>query len=449
MRLYFYGFAMFFRRFVLRQDAGTAICWFAERMGVVYIKLAQILAMQNIGDRFTEDDRRRLSRICDQCNPIDFSEIQTIIEQEYGCSCAEIFQSIDPRPLGSASISQVHRAVLKDGRVVAVKVKREDVTRKVAHDVKQARRLVHRFGRFASFRNFLGSDRALELYMEWIIEETDFAHERANLLRYHEFADSVNGKIDDAVNICAPKLYPELCTDNILVMDFIATPTANQLEPNPENNQRLGTAVNDYVRLSFYALLHGLPVVFHGDPHSGNIYLDQQGNVGFLDFGLIFEFSSDEAEFIRQLFLSAYSGKTDQIIEMVVSHSDHTDFNREQLAHDIQAKVERFHDIPVTQFFIEMIGVFTQYNIAPPPILFKMAKAFLALFGINNFIKNSMDTESLLAKQVTEFYLETLWKDLHRQVLSTVQNFHDILEFWQKFSLTASDQITEILTSLL
>ena len=80
------------------------ICEFSEKMGVVYIKVAQILAMQNVGEIFTEADRQKLVQICDHCNPIPFTKIQKILRQEYGENWSDKFASIDEKPLGSASI---------------------------------------------------------------------------------------------------------------------------------------------------------------------------------------------------------------------------------------------------------------------------------------------------------------------------------------------------------
>lgn len=412
MRLYFYGCLMLVQKFFLRRSTGRVICDFAEHMGVVYIKVAQILAMQNVGNIFTEQDRRQLSSICDHCNPLPFSKIRQKLEQEYQHPLDEVFQSIDEVPLGAASISQVHRAVLKSGTVVAVKIKRSDITSRIEHDVKQIRRLIHRFGRFAKFRNFLGSDKALQYYIDWIYQETDFARERKNLERYREFADSVNGCIRDTVRITTPAVYAEFCTDNVIVMEFISQPTVNQLDLTATNKQQITRAINDYLRLSFYALFHNLPVVFHGDPHGGNIYLDAAGNLGFLDMGLIFEFDAEEAEFIRKLFLYSYTKKSDQLVDLLIDRSVYSSFDRNQLISDISSEVERLQTIPVTQYFVEMIGVFTKYDIAPPILLFKMAKAFLALFGINNFIENFTDTQQLLAEQVLEFYLHRTVEDV-------------------------------------
>lgn len=426
MRLYYYGCLMLIQKFILRRSTGRVICDFAKNMGVVYIKVAQILAMQNIGDVFTEQDRLQLASICDHCNPLPFSKIRQKLEQEYHRPLDEIFQFIDPEPLGSASISQVHRAVLKTGEAVAVKVKRSDVTKRIERDVKQIRRFIHRFGRFTKFRNFIGSDKALKYYVDWIYQETDFNKERQNLERYHEFAGSVNDRIKNTINIVAPTVYPELCNHNIIVMEFVAHPTVNKLELSQDNKQKITRAINDYLRLSFYALFHNLPVVFHGDPHSGNIYLDPAGNLGFLDMGLIFEFDSEEAEFIRKLFLYSYTKKSDKLVDLLISHSDYTKFNRTELIADISAEVERLQTIPVTQYFVEMIGVFTKYDVAPPILLFKMAKAFLALFGINNFIENFTDTKELLARQVLEYYLTRTADDVRgvfTSGLALVPNF--------------------------
>lgn len=418
---------MLFQKFVLRRSTGRVVCDFSKRMGVVYIKMAQIIAMQNYGQIFTENDRQALSQICDHCNPVKFRHIRRQIEAEYGVPLVEKFQYIDPEPLGSASISQVHRAVLLDGREVAVKVKRHDIARRVERDVHQVQRFVHRFGRLTKFRNYLGSDKALLLWSKWIGEETNFAHEQQNLLDYQQFAASVNGKVVDTVQIQTPGLVSELCTDNIIVMELIKAPTINQLTLTTENKQRIARALNDYISLSFYALLQGMPVTFHGDPHSGNIYLDAEGNLGFLDMGLTFSFSGAEAEFIRELFLNAYNARTDKLIKLLLDSSECTEFNYAEYRATIENQAKRFKTTPVTQFFIEMINIYTRYNMAPPDILFKMAKAFVALYGINNFIDNRTDTSTLLAAQIAEYYVRRTVEDLEKVTTGGVSLLPDLI----------------------
>lgn len=431
MRLYFYGLIAIFRRFILRENTGQVICDFAERMGVVYIKVAQILATQNLGEVFTESDRRRLASICDDCNPIEFGEIRKQLELEYDRPLNEIFRYIDPRPLGSASISQVHRAVLSDGRIVAVKVKRRDVVRRVERDIRQIKRLIHRFGKFAQLRNFLGSDYALGYYMDWIYEETDFRKEQIHLQRYREFADSVNGKVDCGGKILTPAVYRELCTENVIVMEYIDQPTVNQLPLTPENKTKISEAVNTYLKLSFYALLNDLPVVFHGDPHGGNIYLDDDGNIGFLDMGLVFEFRGDDSKFIQDLFMYSYMNRPEDLLEILLERSKFDHVDRAALLVGIKAKLKRLHSIPVSQYFIEMIGLFTQHNVAPPMILFEMAKAFVALYGMGNVVDNAVSTDELLAEQITAFYVRRVADGIQSALWGWGQLFAELMSrFW-------------------
>ncbi len=431
MRLYFYGLIALLRHFVLRQNTGQVICDFAEKMGVVYIKVAQILAMQNIGEVFTETDRERLASICDHCNPIEFQEIARTIELEYGQPIHEIFQYVDPEPLGSASISQVHRGVLNDGRVVAIKVKRRDVARKVERDIRQIKRLVHRFGKFAKLRNFIGSDYALEYYTDWIYKECNFEKEQIHLVRYREFAESVNGKVEGAHKILAPKVYREFCTKNIIIMEYIDQPTVNQLTLTPENKTKISEAVNTYLRLSFYALLNGLPVVFHGDPHAGNVYLDSDGNVGFLDMGLVFEFQGEDSKFVQDLFLYSYMNRPEELLDILLEHSKFEKVDRETLLIGIKRELKRLHSIPVPQFFIEMIGLFTQYDVAPPMLLYEIAKAFVALYGMGNVVDNSVSTNELLAEQITEFYVRRAADGIGQALLSWGQLFAELTSrFW-------------------
>ena len=128
MKLYIQLIKLLFNKFILKKDNGTIIKNFSEKMGIVYIKLAQILATQNYGNLFTEKDRQMLSGICENCNPINYDEIEEILKQEYGTILNNIFSFISKEPVGSASVSQVHKAILKTGEEVAIKEMRKQLS---------------------------------------------------------------------------------------------------------------------------------------------------------------------------------------------------------------------------------------------------------------------------------------------------------------------------------
>lgn len=421
MKLYSQILVLMFRKYILRKSTGLVVRDFATTMGVVYIKLAQILATQNYGDIFTDEDRVALSSICDDCSPISFPEIKHILENEYRTDLENIFSYIDEKPVGAASISQVHRAILKSGQEVAVKVKRKDIARTVDRDISQIKKLMHRFGKVVKFGNFMGGDRALDLYLEWIRQETDFCHELSNIKVYQDFADSVNGKLHDAKNIKVPKLYEQYCTENVIVMEFIKTPTINQMRLTPTNKQRIATALNDYIRLSFWAMFNDQTIVFHGDPHSGNICVDEVGNICFLDMGLLYVMNERDAKLCREFFLTAYSGNYEKLYSMLIGYGELSSKEQALFKDDCRKYCQEAKGKELTCYFTDMIGVCAKYEMVPPDFLFNMAKAFICLNGISNFTNNEIDAKALLQDQITSFLLKRSLNDFKTVITDGVK----------------------------
>lgn len=412
MKLYFELLKLLFGKIFLRRSNGTLIRNFAEHMGIVYIKLAQMLATQNFGQLFTEADRLALSGICDDCNPIDFTEIMTILQREYGDQLTKIFAKIDETPVGSASVSQVHHATLVTGEEVAIKIKRQDVADTVERDIATIRKLVHRFGKFVRFfHNYTGGDHALELYLEWVRQETDFRHEQANIATYQAFADNVNGQIKGTKQIKLPKLYQAYCTDHIIVMEFVHHPTINKLPLTAANKAKVATAFNDYIRLSFWAMFHGQPIAFHGDPHSGNISIDDAGNIWFLDLGLLCTLDDFDAKLCLEFYLAAYAGNHQKLYDMIVSYGDLNEKQKRAFKTECQKYCAEVHHKEVTYYFVDMMNICLHYEIVPPNFLFNMAKAFVCLNGISNFTDNSISAHELLAAQTMEYLLRRSLQD--------------------------------------
>ncbi len=428
MRLHFELLKLGVRKIILRQNTGVVLRKFCEKMGVAYIKFAQILAMQNFGDLFTEEDRVMLAGICDDCNPVDFKKIQKILSAEYGEEIEEIFAEIEPKPVGAASISQVHRAKLKTGEIVAVKVKRCDVTQKLEKDVAKMRKLVHRYGWLVKFRNYVGGDRVLELYLDWIREETDFAHEQQNIRTYDEFAKVTNGKVRGAREIRVPKLFEGLCTENVIVMEFIESPTVNKMELSDGNKRRIAEALNSYIRLSFWALFHDGEVVFHGDPHGGNVYVEKDGAVGFLDMGLLFVLSKEDQALIKQFFLAAYARNVEKLYELLIPYAQISEAERRAFRKDLEKYCQEIGEKEITSYFMDMIAVCLKYQFLPPNFLFCMAKAFVCLNGIAGFTGNVVRAQELLGEQVAEFLVERSFEDCRVIVKRGMTLLPEVLE---------------------
>lgn len=274
------------------------------------------------------------------------------------------------------------------------------------------------------------------MYLEWIKEETDFEIEKNNILKYYHFAKSVNGKIDDTHDIVVPRVYKKMCTENIIVMEYIYAKTINQMQLTNKNKEKIKSSINDYVALSFYALFHDIPVVFHGDPHGGNIYIEDNGNIGFLDMGLIFSLSKEEVKFVRELFLNAYTCNIDYLYHLILDGSNQKGVNEQELKNEIENCCKDFKNVSVATFFCSMIFVFTRFNVNPSPVFYKMAKAFVSLGGIDTFIENNTSTKNLLAEMVIEFYVDRTMKDIKDITHTSVNLLPTFIENTFKDGLT-------------
>lgn len=435
MKLYIQIIKLLFNKFILRQNNGIVIKKFSEKMGVVYIKLAQMLATQNFGNLFTEKDRKILSDICDNCNPISYDEIEKILKQEYGTNLENIFSFIEKKPVGSASVSQVHRAILKTGEEVAIKIKRQDISTTIDKDIKRIRKIVHRFGKFINFSNFIGSDHALDLYLKWIKQETDFTHEKKNIKLYQNFADSVNGKVRDTKKIRVPKLYEDYCTDNVIIMEFIKPKTVNKLKLTNKNKNKITTALNSYIKSSFWAIFNDKPIVFHGDPHNGNICIDEEGNICFLDMGLLCILSDSDTKLCRKFFLAAYSGNYEKLYDMLISYGNMSEEKKQSFKEDCKKYCEELKKKNVTDYFIDMIKIFFNYELVPPNFLFSMAKVFVCLNGISTFSDNKCTAVELLQEQTIEFLVKRSLNDCKEIVIDNLHLAPKILESISQYGL--------------
>lgn len=438
MQLYMQIVKLLFGKFILRRNNGAVIKAFAEKMGVVYIKLAQMLATQNFGNIFTEEDRQMLSGICDNCNPISYEEIEETLQQEYGTDLQKIFSFIEKKPVGSASVSQVHRAVLKTGEEVAIKVKRKDITKTIDRDISRIRKIIHRFAKFVNFRNITGSDHALDLYLRWIEQETDFAHEKENVRIYQDFADNVNGKVSGTKKIKVPKLYEKYCTDNVIVMEFIREPTINKMELTQENKARIASAMNSYVKSSFWAMFNDKQIVFHGDPHSGNICIDAEGNICFLDMGLLCAMSDADGKLCRRFFLTAYAGNYEKLYDMLVAYGNMDEAKKQSFKEACKKYCEEAKGKEVTYYFTDMINVCMNYEFVPPDFLFNMAKAFVCLNGISNFSENRCTARELLQEQTMEFLIKRSLTDCKEIMADGLRIVPETLENISQYGLISA-----------
>ena len=246
-----------------------------EELGPTYVKLGQIMSLHSdvLPQRYCDE----LMKLTSEVTPMSFPEVEEVINRSYREDWHNIFASIDKETLGSASIAQVHKAKLLDGRDVIVKVERKGIYDIMARDIGLLKRAVSILPPIGGLKNVVDLEMVLDELWSTAQEEMDFLKEAANM---EEFARNNQG-----INyIRCPKLYHEYTTSRVLVMEYIGgcpVDDKNKLLAEGYDLGEIGRKlVNNYIK---QVMEDGF---FHADPHPGNVKV-MDGKIVWIDMGMM------------------------------------------------------------------------------------------------------------------------------------------------------------------
>lgn len=249
-----------------------------QDLGSTYIKLGQLVASSPT--LFPVEYVEAFQTCLDQTPAIPYAEIEKILEQELGNKLAKTFLTIEKTPLGSASIAQVHAATLWNGDKVVIKVQKPGVKEILSTDF-QFLYIATQLLELLSNKAWKTSvNDIVEEIRNGMLEECDFYKEAKNIEEYREFI-----KRAGITQVVVPKVYHEISTDKILVMErFYGVPLSDtegvrKLSPDPEF--ALMQALNTW----FMSLQQCQ--IYHADLHAGNVMMLNDGRIGFIDFGIV------------------------------------------------------------------------------------------------------------------------------------------------------------------
>lgn len=273
-------------------------------LGPTFIKVGQVLASRPdlVGPELAEE----LKRLRGDVAADSIELVEQTLRKELGDDFASHFQSIEPEPLATASIGQVHRAVLVDGRHVVIKVQRHGIEPMMRQDLEVLSGLAQLAQRVETLAVWGPVDMVRQL-MPMILNELDFGRERSNL---KQFAELTRGAADEIV---IPGVVDALCGRRVLVMDeLIGTSLVKKLgQPIPES---IGPCLaKTYLKMVFEE------GVFHADPHPGNLMLLTDGRLGILDFGMVGRIDERLRESIEEMLVAINAGDRRRLTRLIRS----------------------------------------------------------------------------------------------------------------------------------
>lgn len=396
-----------------KRSFGKRLCQVCEKLGPVFVKLGQILSTRY--DLLDRDDCNDLQKLLDTVEPFSFEKAVKIFQSDFGKGPENLYKEFPKTPIASASIAQVYRAVTKNGKTVAVKIRRPEIIKTLKSDINILKNLVRFAQLFSSDLRHVRATKILDQLESWILNEADFHQEMNNLTTLTYFYSKRAKKGDNyAAALVFPKLYPELCSRNVITMEFLEGIPANKF-----NSKIAGPKYDAYASIvaalgsSVRAWLDCQPLVFHADPHPANILIMKDGKVGLLDFGLMGSFSKKDAEEICEMMLAVYTQNMEQTIyHAFILCQAPSSLDTPELRRDVGKYLEKTKGSGLGFWFMGYIRLFVKHRI---PLPYQ-----LVLFGRGNVIVDGLFETVAPGKTTIEVMGDELRNGLYRNILRNI-----------------------------
>lgn len=362
---------------VLEKTYAERIRIFIEEMGTTFIKLGQIASTR--GDLLPPDLIKELEKLQSHVAPFPAAEARKLIEESLEAPIDELFMIFDDTPVGSASIGQVHRAMLHTGEDVAVKVQRANIEKRVRTDLEILRHLaVLAESNLEWARNYQVTDM-IEEFSDALINELDYTIEARNVERIGK-----THKNDDKIKI--PEIYWEYSTKNVMVMDFIKGIPVNHFDELDKLNINRSDLAETLARAIFQQIFE--EGYFHGDPHPGNVSVLRDGTLVFLDFGMIGRLTSDLKNNFGSLLISLMRKDSDGVVKAIVKMGVvPSDVSMRDLNREAEIMRDKYYDVPLSKLNFsdavnDLFGIANKYKIKLPQDFTILAKTLLTLESV-------------------------------------------------------------------
>ena len=367
-----------------------------QALGPTYVKIGQLAS--NRSDLLPKAYCDAFEKLRDDANPMPFDVVIEQIDRAYGKSWHEVFASIDPVPLGAASIAQVHKAALLDGTTVAVKVRRPGVAESMAEDIMLMKHLLA-LGEFAS-----NSHRDILLSLEGFIEEierttaseVDFTSELHNLMRFHD-------ELADEEGVTSPVAYPQYSCESVLVMEFVQGTEISHTQALREQGIDVSALARRVCQSYVTQVLDD--GFFHADPHPGNI-LVRDGDVVWIDLGMVGTLTVSERMLVGKVFTAvatdnAYLSK-EAVMGLVhvlgpVDHGALLEALSRLLAEYSTAEMK---EINVGTVLTEVIEVLRGQNMMMTSSVTMLARGFVTIEGVMAQVAPDISVIEIVSKHV-------------------------------------------------
>ena len=403
----------------LEQEIGRKLRHLLESFGPTYIKLGQVLSTRR--DILPPAMIRELEGLQDQIAPLPFEDIRGVLERQFDHDPGDVFFDIDPQPLASASIAQVHLARLEDGSRVCLKVRRPGIRQTIAFDLRVMEDLLDRWRDRLPFSDILDYKGMMAEFRKQLKQELDFLNEAKNLQKF------IRLNRDDQY-VRAPRPYTEYSTEEVLVLEYIEAASLRTICDDYDQELRSEIAKKLIYSYANQVFRDGY---YHADPHPGNILIEDARNLIFLDFGIVSSLSVKDKYAILLIFLGVTKDSPRMVIDALYqlnlfdAQSSHI-----SLEYDLQKLLDAYLSLTLKEIDINILiddffSLLLKYRIRLPGSLTMFFKTLAILEGVIesfNLQENILELAQPIATKLSRNFVS---KDYFTEfIIPTVYDFY-------------------------
>ncbi|HOI93265.1 MAG TPA: AarF/UbiB family protein [Syntrophobacter fumaroxidans] len=389
-----------------------------EKLGPTYIKLGQFLSTRS--DLLPPQYLEALSRLQDSAEQFPFEKVEEILILELGQRTTREFASFDPVPLAAASLAQVHRAVLRDGRLVAVKVQRPGIRRRVIQDLEAFDELAEFLERHLSLAKRFMLQATVAEFRKAVMRELDFRQEAQNLI-------VLARNLRDYDLIVVPAPIEEYSSTRVLTMDYLEgrkLTTIGFTEPLAAERSKLA----DHLFRAYLQQIF-LDGFYHADPHPGNLYLTGDGRLALVDLGMVARISGASRQKLLRMMVAIGEGRSEEAAEFAVELGEKTLlFDEKRFRKEISDLIIRYQratikEIQAGKILLELLKAAGNSGIRFPSEFTMLGKTLMNLDAIGRILDPSYDPNAALRR-----YSGQLLRQRIRKTVSAANVFEMLID---------------------
>jgi predicted unusual protein kinase regulating ubiquinone biosynthesis (AarF/ABC1/UbiB family) len=376
-----------------------------EQMGPTFVKLAQLLSTR--ADLLPLPYLEALARLQDDVEPFSFKEVEEIVTEELGVRLSKAFAHFEAEPIAAASLGQVHRADMRDGRQVVVKVQRPGIREVVVKDLE----ILQGIAEFLDSHTETGRryDFALILaeLRKSLMRELDYRQEARHLLTF-------NRNFREYDRIVVPLPVEDYSTSRILTMDYIHGKKITSLSPLALMEVDGYALAEEFFRAYLKQIL--VDGIFHADPHPGNVFLTDDNRIALIDLGMVGRITPQSQENILQLLLAISEGHGDEAATLTIKLGEPKEsFEQEKFTRQVadlvtQHQGSNVESIDAGRVVLEITRISGETGFRLPPEFTLIAKTLLNLDQIVHTLDASFDPNASIRQNATEIMRERMMK---------------------------------------